>query len=951
MSFDDAESIRLAEDARREKNWKRWGPYLPERQWATVREDYSPDNSCWTSFPYESSIARAYRWGEDGLLGITDRECRLAFAVALWNGADPHLKERLFGLTNPEGNHGEDVKEVYYYLDGTPTHSYLKALYKYPQGRFPYERLREENRARGRGKSEFELVDTGIFDEGRYWDVTVEYAKASPDDVLIRIRAVNRGPEPARLHVLPTLWFRNTWSWGVGYEEGRWSKPALSPVDGGVLAEHETLGRFVLLADVPDARWAFTENETNARVFEGPPNLDVLDGPGGEGRGPCKDAFHRLVVRGDRSAVVEHGGTKAALVREFEAPPGGEAVLRLRLVAEGEANAGASSSSFADFDAVLEDRICEADAFHHLRTPGPLHPEERLIARQAYAGLIWSEQFYHYIVPDWLEGDAKHPNPPEVRDHRINRDWTHLFSRDVLSVPDKWEYPAFFAWDLAFHMVAMARIDGAFAKQQLQLLLREWYMHPNGQLPAYEYDLSNVNPPVHAWACYQVFRRTGGDDFTFLERCFHKLLLNFTWWVNRQDPEGRGVFSGGFLGMDNLGVFDRSQPLPTDGRLQQADGTAWMGFFCTTMLQIALELAVRDPAYEDVASKFFEHYVFISDAINKTCGSGLWDEEDGFYYDKILRGDGSSLPIKLRAMIGLVPLLAVLVLDEQACGRHLPGFQKRLDWFLANRGGRMKRVEELETRGEKPRQRLLLSIAGRRRLERSLHRLLDESAFLSPFGVRSLSREYRDRPYELRIDGRTYSVPYVPGDSATGDFGGNSNWRGPIWMPINVLLIDALREYHRFYGDDVCVECPSGSGRLASLGQVADELCRRLTLLFLPEDGRPRPCHGSLGRFASDPAWKDHHLFYEYFDGDTGRGLGASHQTGWTALIATLIEDRARSHHRDRPEHGHHPHGRAVAPSRSPRPGAAEADLDGSPHRSRGEPNPIPTSRRGDAGG
>nr|WP_205678874.1 glucosidase [Aquisphaera insulae] len=888
-SFDDAESLRLAEDGRRERNWKRWGPYLSERQWGTVREDYSPNNSFWTSFPYEASLARAYRWGEDGLLGIADRECRLGFAIALWNGADSHLKERLFGLTNPEGNHGEDVKEVYYYLDGTPTHSYLKALYKYPQSRFPYERLREENRARGRGSEEFELVDTGIFDEGRYWDVSAEYAKASPDDILIRIRVVNRGPDPARLHVLPTLWFRNTWAWGAGYEEGRWAKPRISPADGGVLAEHQTLGRFVLRADVPGERWVFTENETNPRVFEGAPSLDVLEIPG-LGQGPCKDGFHRYLIRGDESAVAGDGGTKAAIVRMVEAPPGGEVVIRLRLSVEAEA----SAAPFEDFDGLFEARLREADVFHELRTTGPLHPEERRIARQAYAGLLWSEQFYQYIIPDWIEGDSNHPNPREVRDNRINRDWTHLFSRDVLSVPDAWEYPAFFAWDLAFHMVAMARIDPHFAKQQLQLLLREWYMNPNGQLPAYEYDLSNVDPPVHAWACYQVFRRTGGDDFTFLERCFHKLLLNFTWWVNRKDPEGRGVFSGGFLGMDNIGIFDRSAPLPTGGRLQQADGTAWMGFFCTTMLQIALELALRDPAYEDVASKFFEHYVFISDAINNSCGRGLWDREDGFYYDKLLRDDGSDVPIKLRSMIGLVPLLAVLVLDEQAVGLPLPGFKKRVDWFLANRGGRMKRVDRLEMRGEEPRRRLLLSIAGRRRLEQSLRRLLDETEFLSPFGVRSLSRAYRDHPYELRVDGQTYSVRYVPGASESGDFGGNSNWRGPIWMPINVLLIDALREYHRFYGDDLCVECPTGSGHLASLAQVADELSRRLTLLFLPVDGRPRPCQGSLGRFSEDPAWKDHHLYFEYFDGDTGRGLGASHQTGWTALIATLIEDRAR---------------------------------------------------------
>ncbi len=890
----DAESTRLAEDGRREQNWKRWGPYLAERQWATVREDDAQKGSFWESFPYEQALGRAYRWGEDGLLGLADRECRLCFAPALWNGLDPHLKERLFGLTNSEGNHGEDVKEVYYYLDATPTHSYLKALYKYPQAEFPYAELRSKNEKLGRAAAEYELIDTGVFDESRYWDITVEYAKAAPDDILIRLTAANRGPDAARLHILPTLWFRNTWSWGAGYDEGQWARPTLTRrEDDAVQADHETLGRFVLRADQPGAGWIFTENETNPRVFES--GLSAVVGAArravglGGASGPYKDAFHEFVVAGDRSAVRDDGGTKAAAVHVFDVPTGDQVVLCLRLTAE----AAASPTPFADFATIFAARIREADAFYADRLPVAPSPEERSISRQAYAGLLWSEQFYQYIVPDWIDGDANQPYPPAVRANRINQDWRHLFSRDVLSVPDKWEYPAFFGWDLAFHMIPMARIDPRFAKDQLLLLLREWYMHPNGQLPAFEYELSNVNPPVHAWACWQVFRRSGGDDHFFLKRCFHKLLLNFTWWVNRKDPEGRGVFGGGFLGMDNIGAFDRSQPLPIGVELQQADGTAWMGFYCTTMLQIALELALHDPSYEDVASKFFEHFIFISNAINKLGACGLWDEEDGFYYDQLLKEDGSSIPLKLRGLVGFVPLLAVLMLEEQTVGVPLQGFHNRLEWYVANRRSQMRRVAELETQGAEPCRRMLLSLAGRDRLERALRYLLSESEFLSPFGVRSLSLAYRDQPYHFQMEGRSFTVGYVPGDMDTADFGGNSNWRGPIWMPLNFLLIEALREYHRFYGDDFRVECPTGSGNWVTLDGAADELARRLACLFLPVEGGARPCQGAFGRFAADPHWKDHELFFEYFHGDTGRGLGASHQTGWTALVATLIADRA----------------------------------------------------------
>jgi hypothetical protein len=879
MSHADAESRRLAEDERREANWKRWGPYLPERQWGTVREDYSPDNTNWASFPYEHSLVRAYRWGEDGLLGFTDRECRLCFAVALWNGRDPHLKERLFGLTNPEGNHAEDVKEVYVYADATPTHSYLKALYRYPQAEYPYERLRAENKRRGRTDPEFEITDAGVFDDHRFWDVTVEYAKAGPDDILIRLTLTNHGPETATLHVLPTLWFRNTWGWGSNSDEGRWAKPRLTRLDGGVLADHETLGRFRLAAASP-ADWLFTENETNPRVY----------GDGHDEPGDYKDAFHRRVVHGEAGAARGDGGTKAAAVHVVEVPAGGETVLRLRLAAAD----GYPSEPFADFDAVFAVRIAEADDFYAAAISANLSEAERHVCREAYAGLLWSEQFYHYVVREWVAGDGNRPNPPEVQAKRINRDWPHLYSRDVLSVPDKWEYPAFFAWDLAFHMVPMARIDPRFAKDQLLLLLREWYLHPNGQLPAFEYDLSNVNPPVHAWAAWQVYEADGKRDRLFLERVFHKLLMNFTWWVNRKDPDGRGVFGGGFLGMDNLGVFDRSRPLPTGGALQQADGTAWMGFYCTAMLKIAVELALHNPAYEDVASKFFEHFVQIADALNNLGGGGLWDEADGFYHDQLLV-DGRAYPLKLRALIGIIPLLAVHIIAEDEVAPKLKDFVQRMKWFSEHRKDALKHITALARQGAAPHRRLLLALPSRERLERALKRLLDETEFLSPFGVRSLSKVYDAEPYVFRWDGdgREFTVKYVSGDMDTGEFGGNSNWRGPVWMPINHLLVEALRTYHDFYGDGFRIECPTGSGNRMTLGEVASELAARLGALFLPADGRPRPCLGSFGRLADDPLWQGHNLFFEYFDGDTGRGLGASHQTGWTALIARILQDKA----------------------------------------------------------
>jgi hypothetical protein len=811
----DAEAQRLDEDARRDQNWKRWGPYLPERQWATVREDYSEDGQLWDFFPHEHARSRAYRWGEDGLLGICDRECRLCFALALWNEKDSILKERLFGLTNPEGNHSEDVKECYFYLDATPTHSYLKALYKYPQAEFPYARLVEENRRRGRQEPEFELVDTGVFDDGRYFDVLAEYAKAAPNDLLIRITVANRGPEAARLHLLPTLWFRNIWSWGSAYEEGRWPKPHLEQVGENIIsAEHATLGRFrLVLASGPDGRpprLLFTENETNVARLYGPPGIDPYS----------KDAFHDYVIY-NRVMLVNslRRGTKAAAHYLLEVPPRSQHTVCLRLFAEGEA---ASQPFGAELDRGFAERIRDADTFYAARIPKNLSADERQIVRQAYAGLLWSEQFYHWAVSEWLHGDRAQPNPPASRWHHPNAEWCHhLYCGDVLNVPDKWEYPAFFAWDLAFHMLPLARIDPECAKYQLLLFLREWHMHPSGQLAAFEYDLSNVNPPVHAYACWRVYKicaEQGRRDVGFLERAFQKLLLNFTWWVNRKDASGRNVFSSGFLGLDNIGVFDRSRPLPAGDFLEQADGTGWMGFYCTTMLAMAVELALHNRAYEDIASKFFEHFVQIADALNSLGGSGLWHEEDGFYYDHLKVGD-RSVPLRMRSLVGWLPLLAVAILEEEVIHPNLPQFEKRMLWFLEYRKDLFRHIACLQQKGEVGQRRMLLALAHRLRLERALRYLLDEREFLSPYGVRSLSAVYRGQPYMFRADGKEYRVAYVPGDMDTQDFCGNSNWRGPVWLPVNYLLVEALERYHHYYGDDFRVECPTGSGRLRNLGE------------------------------------------------------------------------------------------------------------------------------------
>jgi hypothetical protein len=877
-----AEAQRLAEDRQRARHWKRWGPYLSERQWGTVREDYSADGSAWDYFPHEHARSRAYRWGEDGLLGICDRQARLCFALALWNGADPILKERLFGLTGPQGNHGEDVKECYYYLDSTPTHSFMRALYKYPQRAYPYAELEQAAARAGRHEREVELADLGTFDDQRYFDVFVDYAKAAPQDILIGIRLANRGPAPAALEVLPTLWFRNTWAWGGDpAQRGRlWHSS-----EGALAGAHPELGSIELAAGAgPDGaapEWLFTENETNAARLFGAANPAPF----------VKDAFHEYVVSGRADAVnPARTGTKAAARYRLWLGPGQSAELRLRLrvgASEERAELGAG------FERELALRQREADEFYAGRIPHSLSAEERAVARSAYAGLLWSKQFYHYVVPEWLAGDPAQPAPPGPRRAGRNSEWTHVYNRDVLSMPDKWEYPWFAAWDLAFHMIPFARVDIDFAKEQLELLLREWYMHPNGQIPAYEWAFGDVNPPVHAWACWRVYKKSGpagARDLRFLKSCFQKLLLNFTWWVNRKDHHGRHLFSGGFLGMDNISVFDRSQPLPSGATLEQADGTAWMAFYCGTMLSIALELARFDPTYEDMASKFFEHYVAIADAMNNLGGEGLWDEQDGFYYDKVHRGDGHTT-LRVRSMVGLIPLLSVEVLEDGVL-EQLGGFQKRLRWFLEHRADLAHEIGYLE-RCSAGSGRRLLAIPTRERLQRILEVLFDEQEFLSPHGVRSVSKVHGEKPFALDLGQGEQRVDYAPGESTSGLFGGNSNWRGPIWFPINFLIVEALERYQHFYGDEFQVEMPRGSGRRLTLGQAAAELSRRLTGLFLPDEFGRRPCHGDEPRYRDDPHWRELVLFHEYFHGETGRGLGASHQTGWTALAATLIEARA----------------------------------------------------------
>ena len=809
-----------------------------------------------------------------------------AFSIALWNDRDPILKERLFGLTNPEGNHGEDVKECYYYLDSTPTHSYAKALYKYPQGKFPYDQLVDENARRGKTEMEFELIDTGTFDQSKYFDVQVEYAKNSPDDILIRIIATNRGPDRAVLHLLPTVLFRNTWSWGTTLENDG-AKPKLTK--GGpttILADHPTLKKFRLDAESVSngdgPQLIFTENESNVAKLFGGANYSPY----------VKDGFHNYVISGRAESVnPANVGTKAAAYYALDMPAGAQMKIRLRLTSQDEA---VDQPFNADFAKIFTKRIAEAEAFYNKKIPTTLPATARNIARQAYAGLLWSKQFYYYVVKEWLDGDPEQPKPPKGRKRGRNADWKHVFARDVLSMPDKWEYPWFAAWDLGFHMVTSARIDGGLAKSQLLLLLREWYMHPNGQLPAYEFAFGDVNPPVHAWACWRVYKMTGprgGRDTMFLQRAFQKLLLNFTWWVNRKDPSGKNVFAGGFLGLDNIGVFDRSQPLPTGGTLEQADGTAWMAFYCATMMAMAVELAMTDAAYEDIASKFFEHFTAIVDAMNTLGGTGLWNDADGFYYDQIYLDDKST-PLKVRSLVGLIPLIAVENLAVPQIDK-LSGFKQRMGWFQKNRKDLAKNITYMDGCEGRTEASYLLAIPSKGRLLRVLAYMLDENEFLSPFGLRSVSKFHKDHPYTYSADGREWRVDYEPEESNSSLFGGNSNWRGPIWFPINFLIIEALERYHYFYGESLKVEFPTRSGNMLTLKQVARQLSIRLVQLFMPDKEGRRPCHGQDDRYAKDPNWKDLLLFHEYFSADTGRGCGASHQTGWTALVARMISGMA----------------------------------------------------------
>jgi len=900
------EDQRLEENRSRKDYWKRWGPYLSERQWGTVREDYSPGGTAWEYFPHDHARSRAYRWGEDGIAGICDRHQVICFALALWNGRDPILKERLFGLTGHEGNHGEDVKEYYFYLDNTPAHTYMRMLYKYPQAEFPYNWLVQENKRRGKSQPEFELLDTGVFNESRYFDMFVEYAKADAEDILVRITAVNRGPDAATLHVLPTLWFRNTWSWGKDLRRPHVRASTNLPSVIAAELEHWKYGkRWLLCAGKPQL--LFTENETNfARLFNGRNRTPYV-----------KDAFHEYVIGGNKSAVnPDQAGTKMAAYYPLEIGPGESTVIKLRLTdieplagmeadspmvgiitspAEEERPEGVPGTNDfgAGFDALIAARMNDAEEFYSTRIPGELSADAKSVMRQAYAGMLWSKQFYHYDVQTWLEGDPAGPRSPSQRLHGRNKDWTHLYNDDVISMPDKWEYPWYASWDLAFHCITLAIVDPDFAKEQLILLLREWYMHPNGQLPAYEWAFGDVNPPVHAWAAWRVYkierRIRGTSDRGFLEKVFHKLLLNFTWWVNRKDPEGANIFQGGFLGLDNIGVFDRSAPLPTGGHIEQSDGTSWMGMFCLNMLAIALELAKEDPAYEDVASKFFEHFVYIARAMNDigVNGFSLWDDEDGFYYDVLHLPSGEDHFMKIRSIVGLIPLYAVETLEPEIVDR-LPGFKRRMQWFIDNHPDVPEHIEmtQRSARGV----RRLLSLANHKQLKRVLSRMLDETEFLSPHGVRALSRYHLDHPYEVWVNGMENRVDYEPAESTTGLFGGNSNWRGPVWMPMNYLLIESLQKFHHYYGEDFKVAYPSRSNKECDLWQVASELSRRLVRIFLRgKDGR-RPVAGGLDVFQNDPHWRDLILFHEYFHGDNGAGLGANHQTGWTGLVAKLLE-------------------------------------------------------------
>ena len=905
------EQQRLEAHRKKAVDWKKWGPYLSERQWGTVREDYSPKGEAWDYFPHDQARAKAYRWGEDGILGISDDQQRLCFALSMWNTQDPILKERFFGLTGNEGNHGEDVKEYYFYLDSTPTHSYMKALYKYPHAAFPYRQLVEENQKRDRSQPEYELLDTGIFEGDRYFDVQVEYAKADADDLLVQISVTNRGPQTAELHLLPTLWFRNTWSW-----DSNTPKPSIrihensnaNSANVSVLeTNHSDLGQQYLYCLTPNGKPAagsgsagqwieleengstkksgllFTENETNKEKLFNVENASPY----------VKDAFHRYVIDGETTAVnPQQVGTKSAAHYHLKIAAGDTQIVKLRLAAEPTIKEPFGSS----FEQTLSARKEEADKFYHQLSPF-IHTEDlRNVQRQAFAGMMWCKQYYLYDVSTWLKGDPDTITPPKERIKGRNQHWHHLDSQDILSMPDTWEYPWFAAWDTAFHCLPLALIDPEFAKQQLDVMTREWYMHPNGQLPAYEWAFGDVNPPVHAWATWRVYKierkMTGKGDRLFLERLFQKLLLNFTWWVNRKDTEGNNVFEGGFLGLDNIGVFDRSKPLPTGGRLEQADGTSWMAMYCLDMLSISLELALENPVYEDMATKFFEHFIYISEAMNASGDNAtqLWDEEDGFFYDVLHLPDTTRFPIKIRSLVGLMPLYATTTLEPELM-QQLPGFLERLEWFEANRPNLSKNITTTDITDDagNTQKRRMLCVVKPDKLRRILAKMLKPHEFLAPTGIRALSRFHKDNPYTFDVNGKIYRVDYEAAESSLGLFGGNSNWRGPVWFPTNYLLIESLQRYHRFFEERFKIECPHGSGNEMNLWDVAAHLEKRMIGTFIRDENGRRPVYGNNETLQSDPHWKDYILFYEYFNGDTGEGLGASHQTGWTGLVAKLI--------------------------------------------------------------
>ncbi|MCL7419681.1 MAG: glucosidase [Methylobacter sp.] len=871
------EQQRIDEQDNGKAAWHSWGPYLSERQWGTVREDYSAHGEAWDYFPHDHARSRTYRWGEDGIAGISDSKQQLCLSVALWNEHDPILKERLFGLTNGEGNHGEDVKELYYYLDATPSHSYLKMLYKYPQQAFPYDQLVEENRKRGKHQPEFELLDTGVFDDDRYFDVFVEYAKAGADDILMRVTTHNRGPDPAPLHILPQLWCRNTWSWG--YDDTR---PSLSATETDcIVIEHEQLGTYHCYCD-GRPELLFSDNDTNVKKLYGI-----------EANGYFKDAFHEAIVNGRNHAVnPKEQGTKACAHYTFTIPAHDKVEIRLRLTKTPNRRA------FKEFGQIFQARLSEADAFYEAIQIVPPDAEAGMIQRQALAGLIWSKQFYYYDIPQWLNGDPGQPEPAPERHKGRNKNWLHLNNADIISMPDKWEYPWYASWDLAFHCVALAMVDPTFAKHQILLMTRVWYMHPNGQIPAYEWSFDDVNPPVHAWAAWEVYKAEcdangGVGDLDFLERVMHKLIVNFTWWVNRKDIDDNNVFQGGFLGLDNIGVFDRSAPLPTGGHIDQADATSWMAMYCLNLMRIALELALHNRTYEDIATKFFEHFLYIAKAMTHIGDDsvGLWNDEDGFFYDVLRFPDGQLMPLKIRSMVGLIPLYAVEILEPEMLER-LPDFNRRLEWFLNYRPDLAGLVSHWNEPGRGNRR--LLSLLRGHRMKKLLRRMLDESEFLSGHGIRSLSRAHLDTPYVFDYRGEPMSVQYQPGESESGVFGGNSNWRGPVWFPVNYLIVTSLKRFAGYYGDEFKIECPTGSGRFLTIHQIADELALRLTRLFRRDEMGHRPVFGANEKLQNDPHFKDYLLFHEYFHGDNGRGVGASHQTGWTGLVAKLLQPEKR---------------------------------------------------------